>query len=321
SRAEAQGPGRPTAPCATRRARAPARMRPRPPLASALPRAPLAAGSEILSVPAAQAATPQSVTSANAGDFHPNEDRVVQGRGTCWLEDGSEVDARGRGRRRRPRRLRGLRPDRGGGARDPRRAPGSLPWGRRGRARRRVRRPGGPDRRCLELEPPSGACVCLCVVSGDRVVVANVGDCRAVALSFDGEGCALSVDQRCGEGPEYARIVEAGGAVVGNAVEGLMPARTVGDADVKRLCPPRVILAEPEVRAWEGRGVVVLATDGVWDVVGSEEALELIPYKGRALRRECRDPGASCARSRARIGAGPPWPAGSHLFPKDIFAS
>ncbi|CAK0791823.1 unnamed protein product, partial [Prorocentrum cordatum] len=177
------------------------------------------------------------------------------------------------------------------------------------------------EERCLELEPPSGACVCLCVVSGDRVVVANVGDCRAVALSFDGEGCALSVDQRCGEGPEYARIVEAGGAVVGNAVEGLMPARTVGDADVKRLCPPRVILAEPEVRAWEGRGVVVLATDGVWDVVGSEEALELIPYKGRALRRECRDPGASCARSRARIGAGPPWPAGSHLFPKDIFAS
>merc|ERR1711879_686911 len=104
-------------------------------------------------------------------------------------------------------------------------------------------------------------------IGGQKVWIANLGDCRGLAVSLGGEASLLSVDHRVGEGAEYKRIVQAGGSVVGNAVEGLMPSRTLGDADVKTRCPPGVILAEPEIRVWEGQGVLVVATDGLWDVL------------------------------------------------------
>ena len=52
--------------------------------------------------------------------------------------------------------------------------------------------------------------------------------------------------------------------MIGNAVEGLMPSRTLGDADVKALCPTGVVLSEPEIRVWDSRGIVILASDGLW---------------------------------------------------------
>merc|ERR1712187_1059462 len=129
---------------------------------------------------------------------------------------------------------------------------------------------------------------CLCVIGGHKTWTANLGDCRGLAVSLSGEECLLSVDQRVGDGAEYKRIVQAGGSVVGNSVEGLMPSRTLGDADVKNKCPPGVILAEPEIRVWEGQGILVLATDGLWDVLSVADVVGSLP-PGKGLLRACQD--------------------------------
>lgn len=142
---------------------------------------------------------------------------------------------------------------------------------------------------CLALSDQAGACVCACLVVGGKVWCANLGDCRAVLYGFEGETCLLSIDHRAGDGPEYARIVRAGGAVIDGAVEGLMPSRSLGDADVKACCPPGVVLAQPELRVFEGRGLIVVATDGLWDFLGVEDVAALLPPSGKPRRRAADD--------------------------------
>ena len=145
------------------------------------------------------------------------------------------------------------------------------------------------EEQCLTLTPPSGACVCLGIAEKGRAWIANLGDCRALAISLEEGACLLSVDHRLSDQAEYNRIRDAGGSVKGNAVEGLMPTRTLGDPDVKVLCPAGTILAEPEVRIWDGQGLIVIASDGLWDVLSNADVLEFVP-KRKSLRHACRDP-------------------------------
>jgi len=142
---------------------------------------------------------------------------------------------------------------------------------------------------CLALSDQAGTCVCACLVGAGKVWCANLGDCRAVLYGFEGETCLLSIDQRASDGPEYDRIVRAGGAVIDDAVEGLMQSRSLGDADVKACCPPGVVLAQPELRVFEGRGLIVVGTDGLWDFLGVEDVAALLPPPGKPRRRAADD--------------------------------
>lgn len=130
----------------------------------------------------------------------------------------------------------------------------------------------------------------------------NLGDCRAcfiplTALLEDVECSAddmpnqkiiksdlnivwLSRDMKSCLSYERERIEKAGGRVMDGRVEGLEPSRTVGDFDVKIRLPPGVISTTPEFRTIDlsdyGPGIVVAATDGIWDVMMGRDIATIV---------------------------------------------
>ncbi|GMH08102.1 hypothetical protein Nepgr_009942 [Nepenthes gracilis] len=113
----------------------------------------------------------------------------------------------------------------------------------------------------------------------NKLYVANAGDCRAIVCR-DGQAIALSRDHVASCHEERERIIQAGGHVkwkvdtwrVGAAA--LQVTRSIGDDDLK----PSVT-AEPEITETflsEEDEYLVMASDGLWDVVSNEEAVSII---------------------------------------------
>jgi protein phosphatase 2C len=138
----------------------------------------------------------------------------------------------------------------------------------------------------------SGACRCdahkcdhvgstavVAVVEERRVVVANCGDSRAL-LCRGGDGAPpvpLSSDHKPDRPDELARIEAAGGRVIfweGARVLGVLAmSRAIGDGYLKPY-----VSSVPEVTVTErcdGDECLILASDGLWDVVSNEDACEV----------------------------------------------
>ena len=151
--------------------------------------------------------------------------------------------------------------------------------------------------------PQAGSTATTVLVAGRRLWCANVGDSRSVLGRAGGAALALSEDAKPSRPDEQARIKAAGGFVIHKRVMGeLAVSRAFGDAEFKRgmryiigddaeaaaaagggedgadaarLDQP-LIVAEPEiqtVRLEEDDEFVLLACDGMWDVLSSEEAV------------------------------------------------
>jgi len=126
-----------------------------------------------------------------------------------------------------------------------------------------------------------GATAVAALVEGGDLYVANAGDCRAVLSRAGGAVVALSRDHHAGDPGERARVAAAGGAVRAAAdgyrvgAAGLQVTRSLGDADAKA----EGVTAEPEVTHTalaEGDEFLLLASDGVWEVLSNEEAVGLV---------------------------------------------
>ena len=151
----------------------------------------------------------------------------------------------------------------------------------------------------------SGSTAVTCLKRGRRLLVANIGDSRAVLGKIDptsGQLVAkdLSVDQKPDAPSERARIEGGGGQVHPSIVPGAGyvgparvwdPTRRFGLAcsramgDTVYYGPNRSgVIAEPEVtshRLDTNDKLVILGSDGVWDRLSSQEAVD--------LARGCRD--------------------------------
>lgn len=121
-----------------------------------------------------------------------------------------------------------------------------------------------------------GSTAVVAIICSSHIIVANCGDSRAV-LCRGKEPMALSVDHKPNREDERARIEADGGKVIqwnGHRVFGVLAmSRSIGDRYLK----PWVI-PEPEVtfipRAREDE-CLILASDGLWDVMTNEEACEI----------------------------------------------
>ncbi|KAJ4823484.1 hypothetical protein Tsubulata_037503 [Turnera subulata] len=121
-----------------------------------------------------------------------------------------------------------------------------------------------------------GSTAVVAIICSSHIIVANCGDSRAV-LRRGKEPLALSVDHKPNREDEYARIEAAGGKVIqwnGHRVFGVLAmSRSIGDRYLKPW-----IIPEPEVmfipRAKEDE-CLVLASDGLWDVMSNEEVCDL----------------------------------------------
>ncbi|CBJ30304.1 conserved unknown protein [Ectocarpus siliculosus] len=115
-------------------------------------------------------------------------------------------------------------------------------------------------------------------VRGRRLVVGNVGDSRAVLCS-DGRALPMSSDHKPNKPEERRRIQALGGRVVYSfgvpRVNGILAvSRAFGDRNMKG-----AVNAEPDVRERSLErhdDFLVLATDGLWDVMTSQEVCNIV---------------------------------------------
>lgn len=121
-----------------------------------------------------------------------------------------------------------------------------------------------------------------------EVFCANVGDCRAV-MCRAGRMVELSFDHKPSRPDERARIEAAGGKIIKDRLHGVLAvSRSFGDAEHKgqvgQECWGEVwtadpLTAEPEVThepVQEADEFIVVACDGVWDVLTSQQALNFV---------------------------------------------
>jgi len=137
-----------------------------------------------------------------------------------------------------------------------------------------------------------GACATTALVRGGHLYVAHVGDCRAV-LSRDGAAAALTADHTCIREEERERIEREDGYVCrtcsgGWRVQGrLAVSRAFGDGALKRW-----VVADPAVTRVALDAMcefLVIASDGLWDKVSNQEAVDAVSTSPATACRELVD--------------------------------
>eukprot|EP00611_Tribonema_gayanum_P023927 TRINITY_DN5136_c0_g2_i2.p1 TRINITY_DN5136_c0_g2~~TRINITY_DN5136_c0_g2_i2.p1 ORF type:complete len:275 (-),score=68.31 TRINITY_DN5136_c0_g2_i2:471-1295(-) len=144
----------------------------------------------------------------------------------------------------------------------------------------KVKFSGATAAMALVLRRRDDACV--------RVYAANVGDCRAV-LCRNGTALDLTHDHTLAHEAEKARVEAAGGTISRDRLNGVLQvSRSFGDIEFKVYPPPdgtslwgpkQSLIAKPdiqEVKVQPDDGFLILACDGIWDVVQSQQAVNLV---------------------------------------------
>ncbi|KAL0710315.1 hypothetical protein Bca4012_017293 [Brassica carinata] len=121
-----------------------------------------------------------------------------------------------------------------------------------------------------------GSTASAAVLVGKHLYVANVGDSRTI-VSKAGKAIALSDDHKPNRSDERKRIESAGGVIMWAGtwrVGGVLAmSRAFGNRMLKQF-----VVAEPEIQDLEidhEAEFLVLASDGLWDVVPNEDAVSL----------------------------------------------
>ena len=162
---------------------------------------------------------------------------------------------------------------------------------------------------------PSGCTAVAALITADkRLFVANAGDSRSV-ISVKGEVKALSYDHKPSSDTERARIVGAGGYIEYGRVNGnLALSRALGDFEFKKnyaLTPQKqVITADPDVMEHaitEEDEFLVLACDGIWDCLSSQQVVDFIRLRvseGKELQEIGEEMCEHCLAPDTSSGAG-----------------
>jgi serine/threonine protein phosphatase PrpC len=168
----------------------------------------------------------------------------------------------------------------------------------------------------------SDTCAVLAIVRRDgaghgggapvSLVVANVGDSRAVLGRRDQGPLVLSDSHKPGDAVERARIEAAGGQVLsvtytigqgesvaatdrikrpGSNKGGLAVSRALGDSPYKQQTTlstaEQLVVSVPSVKTHmvtAGDDFLVLASDGVWDVMSNQEVIDLVKMHWNSTR-------------------------------------
>ncbi|XP_053660182.1 probable protein phosphatase 2C T23F11.1 [Anopheles marshallii] len=132
-------------------------------------------------------------------------------------------------------------------------------------------------------EQMSGSTAVVVLIKDNRLYCANAGDSRAIAC-LDGHLDVLSFDHKPTNEKERERINSAGGYVEYNRVNGYLAlSRALGDFGLKRntqiLPSEQMVTAYPDVEereVTESWDFLVIACDGIWDVLSSQAVLEFV---------------------------------------------
>ncbi|GLC46197.1 hypothetical protein PLESTB_001534000 [Pleodorina starrii] len=129
-----------------------------------------------------------------------------------------------------------------------------------------------------------GTTAVVSLVTARTLWIGNCGDSRAL-LCREHEAVALSLDHKATRVDEVSRVEQAGGYVWWDRVMGeLAVSRAIGDH-----CLRPFVIAEPEITSVVRRTedqLLIMASDGLWDVFTNEEArtLALDKFNGELQR-------------------------------------
>ncbi|ORC93159.1 putative protein phosphatase 2C [Trypanosoma theileri] len=133
------------------------------------------------------------------------------------------------------------------------------------------------------LRSEGGTAVICVLLSKGEIVCANAGDSRAV-LCRGTKAIPLSTDHKPSVAIEKERIEKAGGTVQCQRVNGTLAlSRAIGDFDFKENVElpwdEQMVTALPDIvqlKSSPDDDFIVIACDGVWDVLSNQDACDLI---------------------------------------------
>ena len=138
-----------------------------------------------------------------------------------------------------------------------------------------------------------GSTATVVVLGDDEITCANCGDSRAVLMRAGGLAVELSRDHSLNREDEHDRIRGVGGIITGShgmyrVVGMLNMSRSIGDKDLRCMG----VIPVPEFvtarRTPEDR-YVIIASDGLWDVVTSQGAADLLSkIVERCIEKGCK---------------------------------
>ena len=143
-------------------------------------------------------------------------------------------------------------------------------------------------------EELAGTTAIAIIVRDQKIFVGNVGDSRAVA-SVAGVPDPLSIDHKPSSESEAKRINAAGGWVEFNRVNGnLALSRALGDfvfkRNEKKSAKDQIVTAFPDVQSrdvTDDLEFIVIACDGIWDVLSNEEVIDFVRQRIAAKMAPC----------------------------------
>uniref|UniRef100_A0A3Q2ZL86 protein-serine/threonine phosphatase n=1 Tax=Kryptolebias marmoratus TaxID=37003 RepID=A0A3Q2ZL86_KRYMA len=157
----------------------------------------------------------------------------------------------------------------------------------------------------------SGSTAVGILLSPDHFFFINCGDSRAV-LYRNSQMCFSTLDHKPCNPRERERIQNAGGSVMIQRVNGsLAVSRALGDYDYKCVDgkgpTEQLVSPEPEVfvmvRAPEQDQFIILACDGIWDVMSNEELCEFVKSRLEVcddLEKVCNEVVDTCLHKGSR---------------------
>lgn len=141
------------------------------------------------------------------------------------------------------------------------------------------------DGEIAELKCKSGSTAVVALILSDIIYLVNLGDSRGVIFNNRGEIYLRTSDHKPDRPDEKDRIYKAGGRVVNYDVPridssgsySLALSRAFGDMELKR--PLALVSVHPEVYALPTREYIfgglniILASDGLWDTLSTEQVV------------------------------------------------
>lgn len=137
------------------------------------------------------------------------------------------------------------------------------------------------DQRIREQHIMDGCTAVITLVLDNKYCIcANVGDARGVLVSQQSTdhsilGQRITVDHKSSKYHERRRVMDLGGCTYEGRINGYSLSRALGDHDQRPLisCDPHVhsFVIDPSIHRY-----LILACDGVWDMVSDQRASELV---------------------------------------------
>eukprot|EP01061_Rhynchopus_euleeides_P008399 TRINITY_DN17463_c0_g1_i3.p1 TRINITY_DN17463_c0_g1~~TRINITY_DN17463_c0_g1_i3.p1 ORF type:complete len:505 (+),score=79.77 TRINITY_DN17463_c0_g1_i3:127-1641(+) len=124
-------------------------------------------------------------------------------------------------------------------------------------------------------ELKAGCTALACLVRGDKLWIANAGDCRAVLAS--GDTCvALTTDHNVKNPDEVQAVIERGGTMLRNRVNGVLcVTRALGNRMCRELISQTPDIVSRDID-WVNDKFLVIGSDGLYDHFSNEEIVAFV---------------------------------------------